>query len=206
MALLLAAERRFTAMFLVLGIALIVDGLDGPLARRWKTAETLPRWSGDTLDFVVDYTTYVFVPAFAIVTSGLMPGWLGIACGLAITVSGALYFADREMKAADNRFKGFPALWNMVAFYLLALKPGGWICAAVILLLVILTFAPVCFVHPLRVRHGRTLNIVMLIIWAVLAALTVWFDLAPPAWLSAGLLLAGGYFLVAGLRAAPRGG
>jgi phosphatidylcholine synthase len=206
MALLLAAERRFTAMFLVLGIALIVDGVDGPLARRWKAAETLPRWSGELLDLVVDYTTYVFVPAFAIVTSGLMPTALGIACGIAITVSGALYFADREMKTADNRFKGFPAVWNAVAFYLLALKPDAWICAAVILLLVILTFAPVCFVHPLRVRHGRALNIVMLVVWAILAALTLWFDLAPGAWLSTGLLLAGGYFLVAGLRAAPRGG
>jgi phosphatidylcholine synthase len=203
-ALMLAAERRFTTMFLVLGLALIVDGVDGPLARRWKVTETLPRWSGDALDFVVDYTTYVFVPAFAIVMSGLMLPALGVVCGIAIAVSGALYFADREMKTDDNRFKGFPAVWNVVAFYLLALKPDGWICAAVILLLVILTFAPVCFVHPLRVRQGRALNIVLLVIWAVIAALTVWSDLAPDAWVSAGLLLTGGYFLVAGLRAAPR--
>lgn len=201
-----AAERRFTAMFLVLGVALIVDGIDGPLARRWKTGEALPRWSGDMLDLVVDYTTYVFVPAFALVTSGLMPGWLGIVCGLAITISGALYFADAEMKTVDNRFKGFPAVWNAVAFYLLALKPDGWICAGVILLLVILTFAPVCFVHPLRVRRGRVFNIALLVVWTILAALTVRSGLAPDAWLSAGLLLTGGYFLVAGLRAAPRGG
>jgi len=205
-ALMLAAERRFTTMFLVLGLALIVDGVDGPLARRWKVTETLPRWSGDALDFVVDYTTYVFVPAFAIMRSGLMPPALGVACGLAIAVSGALYFADREMKTADNRFKGFPAVWNVVAFYLLALKPEGPICVAVILLLVVLTFAPVCFVHPLRVRRGRALNIALLCIWIVLAALTVWSDLAPGAWVSAGLLLTGGYFLVAGLRAAPRDG
>ncbi|MGE0061733.1 MAG: phosphatidylcholine/phosphatidylserine synthase [Xanthobacteraceae bacterium] len=206
LALLLAAERHFTAMFLVLGAALIVDGVDGPLARRWNVAGALPRWSGDTLDFVVDYTTYVFVPAFAIVIGGLMPDWLGIVCGLAIAVSGALYFADRDMKTDDNRFKGFPAVWNVVAFYLLALKPDGWICAGVILLLAILTFAPVCFVHPLRVRRGRTFNIALLVVWAILAALTVRSRLAPDAWLSAGLLITGGYFLLAGLRAAPRGG
>ena len=116
----LAAERRFTAMFLALGAALIVDGIDGPLARRWTVAETLPRWSGDALDFVVDYTTYVFVPAFAIVMSGLMPPALDIACGLAIAVSGALYFADREMKTTTTA-----GLSGGVerGGYLLALKP-----------------------------------------------------------------------------------
>jgi phosphatidylcholine synthase len=203
-ALMLAAERQFTAMFLVLGLALIVDGIDGPLARRWKVVETLPRWSGDALDFVVDYSTYVFVPAFALVVSGLMPHYLGIACGVVFAVSGAIYFADREMKTADNRFKGFPAVWNVVAFYLLALKPDGWICAGVILLLVILTFAPVCFVHPLRVRRARALNIALLGVWAVLAALTLWSGLEPNAWLSAGLLLTAAYFLAVGLRARPR--
>lgn len=203
MALLLAAERRFTAMFVVLGLALIADGVDGPLARRWKVAETLPRWSGEALDFVVDYTTYVFVPAFALMISGLLPGYPGYACGLVIAVSGALYFADREMKTTDNRFKGFPAVWNVVAFYLLALKPPGWFAAAIILLLAALSFAPVCFVHPLRVRRARAVNLAMLVFWVILAVATIGADLEPNGWVAAGLLIVGGYFLVAGLRAAP---
>ena len=190
-------------MFVVLGLALIVDGVDGPLARRWTVAETLPRWSGEALDFVVDYTTYVFVPAFALVMSGLMPGYPGYACGLVIAVSGAFYFADREMKTQDNRFKGFPAVWNVVAFYLLALKPPGWLAAAIILLLAALSFAPVCFVHPLRVRRARALNIAILLLWIILAMATINAGLEPDAWLAAGLLMAGGYFLVAGLRVAP---
>lgn len=198
----LAAERRFTEMFVVLGVALIVDGIDGPLARRWQVARLMPRWSGDALDFVVDYTTYVFVPAFAIVASGLMPRPLAIACAIAIVVSGALYFADREMKAADNRFKGFPAVWNVVAFYLLVLKPDAWPGAAVIFCLVALTFTPIYFVHPLRVRRGRILNIVMLVFWAVLALITLLSKLEPNAWVSAGLLATAGYFLVVGLRPA----
>ncbi|MGE0563922.1 MAG: phosphatidylcholine/phosphatidylserine synthase [Pseudolabrys sp.] len=199
---LFAAERRFTEMFVALGLALIVDGIDGPLARRWEVARLMPRWSGDALDFVVDYTTYVFVPAFAIVVSGLMPRPLAIACAAAIVVSGALYFADRKMKSEDNHFRGFPAVWNVVTFYLLALKPDAWLGTTVIGCLVIVTFIPVYFVHPLRVRRGRILNIMMLTLWAALAVITVLSGLEPNAWVSAGLLATAGYFLVAGLRTA----
>ena len=94
-------------------------------------AELLPRWSGDTLDLVVDFTTYVFVPAYAIATSGLLPARARASrSALVIVVTSALYFADRSMKTADNYFRGFPALWNMVAFYLFLLQPDPWIAAA----------------------------------------------------------------------------
>ena len=110
-------------MFLWLGVALLVDGIDGPLARALHVAERLPRWSGDALDLVVDFTTYVFVPAYAIVASGLMPLALGDAGrASSIVVTGALYFADGSMKTADNHFRGFPAVWNLIAFYLLLLQ------------------------------------------------------------------------------------
>ena len=64
-------------MFFCLGLALVVDGVDGPLAREFKVAELLPRWSGETLDLIVDFTTYVFVPAYAIAASGLLPDCVG---------------------------------------------------------------------------------------------------------------------------------
>ena len=69
LALIAAVDRAWPAMFLWLGIALIVDALDGPLARHFDVADTLPRWSGETLDLVVDFVTYVFVPAFAVANS-----------------------------------------------------------------------------------------------------------------------------------------
>ena len=85
-------------MFLWLGVALVIDAIDGPLARALNVAEVLPRWSGETLDLVVDYTTYVFVPAYAVAASGLMPDALAIPAAAVIAITGALYFADREMK------------------------------------------------------------------------------------------------------------
>src|ERR1044072_9134616 len=97
-------------MFAFLGVALFVDGIDGALARRLDVATRLPRWSGDTLDLVVDFTTYVFVPAYAVAAGGLVPPVAEVPLAVAIVVTGALYFADRRMKTAHNYFRGFPAV------------------------------------------------------------------------------------------------
>src|SRR3989442_126628 len=158
-ALVYAVRGQWAAMFLCLGIALIVDGIDGTIARRLKVAEVLPRWSGDVLDLVVDFVTYVFVPAYAIATGGLLPEALGLPAGIVIVVTGALYFADREMKTADNYFRGFPALWNAAAFYLFVLKLNSWLAAAVVAALAILTFVPFKFIHPFRVARLRSVSI-----------------------------------------------
>ena len=123
LALLAASHGDWPLMFLWLGVALVVDAIDGPLARGVEGRRGLPRWSGETLDLVVDYTTYVFVPAYAVAAGGLMPDALAIPPAAAIAITGTLYFADREMKTADNFFRGFPAVWNLVVFYLLLLRP-----------------------------------------------------------------------------------
>src|SRR5882724_9594552 len=101
-ALLAAVHGAFDVMFLCLGLALVVDGIDGTIARALKVAELLPRWSGEVLDLVVDFVTYVFVPAYAIAAGGVLPPWLGPPAGMVIVMSGAIYFADRRMKTADN--------------------------------------------------------------------------------------------------------
>jgi len=128
-------------MFVWLGIALGIDGIDGTFARRLQVAKLLPRWSGDVLDLVVDILNYVFVPAYALAASGLLPKPAAIPLGLLIVVTGALYFADRMMKTSDYYFRGFPALWNVAAFYLFILKPEPWVGAAAIIALAALTGA-----------------------------------------------------------------
>lgn len=199
MALLAATRGDWALMFLWLGVALVVDAVDGPIARAANVAEKWPRWSGETLDLVVDFTTYVFVPAYAIAACGLMPGPLGPVAGIVIAVAGTLYFADRDMKTADNFFQGFPAAWNLIAFYLLLLKPPAAVSAATIGLFVILTFVPVRFVHPFRVRRLRTVTVALLTLWAVLAAAAVKQGLSPEGWITAGLCVIGLYFLAIGL-------
>ena len=198
LALIAAARADWAAMFVALGIALVVDAIDGPLARKLKVAQTLPRWSGATLDLVVDFVTYVFVPAYAIAASGLLPLVLAVPAGAAIAISGALYFADREMKTDDNYFRGFPGVWNLMAFYLLLVKPAPWIAAAAVALFVALTFLPLRFVHPFRVAWLRPLSIGLLILWAVFAVIAVGNELRPDLWVTAALCAIGVYFLAIG--------
>ena len=198
-ALLYAARGQWAAMFLCLGIALIVDGIDGTIARWLKVAEVLPRWSGDVLDFVVDFATYVFVPAYAIAAGGLLPELLALPAGVMIVVSGALYFADRQMKTADNYFRGFPALWNVAAFYLFLLKPAPALAAIIVAGLAVLSFVPFKFLHPLRVTRLRMLNIIGLVLWSALALIAVLEDLAPGPWVAGCLLVIGLYFFGVGL-------
>src|SRR4051795_3560199 len=93
-----AVREHWAAMFWWLGVALLIDGLDGPLARRLDVVNVQPDWSGDVLDLVVDFTTYVFVPAYAITSSGILLPLAAPVLGVAIAVTGALYFADRRMK------------------------------------------------------------------------------------------------------------
>ena len=199
LALIFAIGGHWAVRFLTLGAALIIDGIDGPLARAAHVAEVLPRWSGDTLDLVVDFTTYVFVPAYAIAASGLVPPFLAIPCGVVVVVTGALYFADRDMKTRDNHFRGFPAVWNLIAFYLYVLRPPEWGGAVMIAIFAVLTFVPLKFVHPLRVQSMRLLNIALMLVWAVLAALAVAQNLNVEAWIVIGLCLIALYFLAAGL-------
>jgi phosphatidylcholine synthase len=198
-ALMYAVSGQWAAMFLCLGIALIVDGIDGTLARWLEVAEVLPRWSGDVLDLVVDFVTYVFVPAYAIAAGGLLPAILAIPAGILIVVTGALYFADRQMKTADNYFRGFPALWNAAAFYLFLLKPMPALAATIVVVLAALTFVPFKFLHPMRVARLRALNIAALILWSVLALIAVLRDLDPGPWVAVGLVAIGLYFLGVGL-------
>lgn len=198
-ALILAVRGQWAAMFACLGVALIIDGVDGTIARRFRVAELLPRWSGDVLDLVVDFVTYVFVPAYAIAAGGLLPQPIAVPAGMVIVITGAIYFADRDMKTDDNYFRGFPALWNAAAFYLFLLAPAPWLAAGVVAALAALTFVPFKFLHPMRVARLRMLNIAAVIVWSALALVAVLRDLEPGPWVAGGLVLIGLYLLAVGL-------
>jgi phosphatidylcholine synthase len=181
-ALLEAVREHWAAMFAWLGAALVVDALDGPIARRLDVMRVVPNWSGEVLDLVVDFVTYVFVPAYAITASGLLLPLAAPLLGVGIAVSGALYFADRRMKADDNHFRGFPALWNAAAFYLFLLRWPPALSSLVVAVLIVLTFVPFHVLHPIRVVRLRSLTLSLLALWALLAMYTLAsdFDVGAP--------------------------
>jgi phosphatidylcholine synthase len=182
LALLEAVHEHWAAMFWWLGAALVIDGIDGPLARHLDVVHLQPDWSGEVLDLVVDFTTYVFVPAYAIMTSGLLPPLVAPLLGFAIAVTGALYFADRRMKSEDNHFRGFPGLWNVAAFYMFLIQPSPLTGSLGLALLIVGTFVPFHVIHPMRVVRLRWLTLTLVGVWAVLAiyALVRDFDVEAP--------------------------
>lgn len=164
----IAEQWRLALLWLFLALA--VDGIDGTLARLVRVKERLPRIDGSVLDLIIDYLNYVFIPALLIWRAHLVPEWAAPWLAAAILLSSLYVFARRDMKTEDNYFRGFPALWNIVAFYLLVLEPAPAIGALVVVMLVVMTFAPVHFVHPFRVRdYGRWLP-VLAVVWAVATA------------------------------------
>ncbi|GLS41548.1 phosphatidylcholine synthase [Mesorhizobium tianshanense] len=168
-----ASEGRWTAMFWWLGLALFVDGIDGPIARKLEVKEILPTWSGELLDNIIDYVTYVLIPAFALYQRGFMGEGLSFLSAAIIVVSSAIYYADTGMKTKENFFKGFPVVWNMVVFTLFVIDPGQWVSFAVVVVAGILTFVPIYFIHPVRVVRLRSINLGMTLLWCGFGALAL---------------------------------
>lgn len=179
LAMLEAVKLDWAMMFFWLVVAFGVDGIDGPLARATDVKENAPRIDGVLLDLIIDYLTYVFIPAFALFTSGLLPGWTGWFAIIVITFTSALYFADTRMKTADNSFSGFPGCWNMVVLVLFAIQPNFWVSLAIVTLLAIGMFLPLKFVHPVRTERWRLITLPMALAWTFFAGWAAWVDFNP---------------------------
>lgn len=190
-----AFHGDWTAVFVWLGLALLIDGLDGPLARRYRVRERLPKWDGAAIDVVVDYTTYVFVPAIIVARALELPPPVGAGLGVVVAVTAALYYADTRMKQPDNSFRGFPVVWNMAVFVLFAFLPPPEVTTAIILVLAILTFMPVNFVHPVRVHRWRRVTLAVLAVWLFSGAWLLATDFTAPDFVKYLLLAASLYLL-----------
>jgi phosphatidylcholine synthase len=193
LALLEAVREHWAAMFAWLGVALAIDAADGPMARRLDVARLQPDWSGEVLDLVVDFVTYVFVPAYAITAGGLLLPLAAPLLGIGVTVSGALYFADRRMKRADNHFRGFPGLWNIAAFYLFLLHWPPALSSLLVAILIVATFLPFYVIHPMRVVRLRWLTVTLMAAWAMLAIYTLINDFSVEAPVIVALCLIAAY-------------
>ena len=198
LAMLAAVDREWSLMFLWLVVAFFVDGIDGPLARRYDVKTNAPIFDGVLLDLIIDYLTYVFIPAFALYESGLMNGWSGWVAIIVITFTASLYFADSRMKTNDYSFRGFPGCFNMLILVLFALQPHWAICLALVLILSVAMFLPIKFVHPTRTARWRIVTLPMAAAWTVFAAWAAWVDFDPASWAHYGLMVTSLYLLGAG--------
>ena len=199
LAMLAAVDSRWDLMFLWLVVAFFVDGIDGPLARHYDVKKNAAEFDGVLLDLIIDYLTYVFIPAFALFKSGLMDGWTGWFAIILITFTSAMYFADTRMKTKDNSFSGFPGCWNMLVLVIFALEPNFWVSLALVTILAVAMFLPLKFVHPVRTERWRVVTLPVAIAWTFFAGWAAWVDFHPESWAHWGLVITSVYLLGAGV-------
>ena len=173
LAMLAAVDLDWSMMFLWLVVAFVVDGFDGPLARRYHVKTNAPELDGELMDLIIDYLTYVFIPAYALFKSDLLPGWTGWLAIILITFASVIYFADTRMKSKDNSFAGFPGCWNMVVLVLFALSPDFYVTLALVVLFTVAMFLDLKFIHPVRTERWRALSLPVAIAWTGFAG---WAD------------------------------
>ena len=199
LAMLAAVDHKWELMFLWLVVAFAVDGIDGPLARKYDVQQYAPEFDGVLLDLIIDYLTYVFIPAFALFKSDLLPGWTGWLAIIVITFASAMYFADTRMKTKDNSFSGFPGCRNMLVLVLFALAPNFWIILGLVVVLAVAMFLPLKFVHPVRTERWRWLTLPMALAWTFFAGWAAWVHFDPQSWAHWGLVVTSVYLLFAGI-------
>lgn len=198
-AMLAAVEEKWSLMFLWLVVALIVDGIDGPLARKYETHKNWPTYDGVLMDLIIDYLTYVFIPAYALFKFGLLSGWTGWLAGIAIIYGSVVYFADTRMKTKDKSFAGFPACWNMVVLVLFAVHPSPTVTLIVVIALTAAMFANLKFIHPTRTKRWRNISLPVAALWIVFATWAAWVDFAEGSFAHWGLILTSLYLSFAGI-------
>jgi len=169
-----AGDIRTT--FLWLALAVVVDATDGLLARALRVKERLPWFDGATLDNLVDFLTYVFVPALVVVRTGVVPAPLAVPLAVAILLSSAYGFsrADAKVATTDHFFTGFPSYWNIAALYLYVWRLPPAMNAAILVLLVVLVFVPIRYVCPSRTATWRLATNVLGVVWGVAMAMIIW--------------------------------
>ena len=199
LAMLAAVDGKWSLMFLWLVVAFVVDGVDGPLARKYDVQTNAPQFDGNILDMIIDYLTYIFIPAFALFKSGLLPGWTGWFAIIVITFASALYLVNTGMKTKDKSFQGFPGCWNMVVLVLFAIEPNFWISLVLVAALAVAMFLPLKFVHPVRTVRWRVLSFPMMLGWMFFAFWAAWVDFHPESWAHWGLIITTVYLLSAGI-------
>ena len=168
------AEGRYRDAFIWLAATVVVDSTDGVLARYAQVSARLPRFDGAKLDDIVDYLTYVFVPAFFTWHAALVPAGWSLAVVAAMLLSSAYGFNTNEAKTADHFFTGFPSYWNIVVFYLWVGGVAPAVALVILLVLAAFVFVPIRYVYPSRTPRFRPATLAFGVVWGALMIVMLW--------------------------------
>ena len=196
----LAIQRHaWQQTFVWMGAAVVVDGMDGWLARRCRVKEVLPGFDGSLLDNIVDYITYALVPAFIFYQAGLLPPSFALVAAIAVLLASAYQFCQLDAKTEQHFFTGFPSYWNVVAFYLLIWRLDPWINLALIALFCVLVFIPVRYVYPSRTKAYQRITLAVVFTWGATVLFLFLEYPTPNPWVMWLSVLCMGYYVAVSL-------
>ncbi len=158
-------ERDLRAALIWMGVAYLIDTVDGTLARWAEVSKVTPRFEGFAVDSVIDYFTHCILPAYFLLRSDLLPAQVGLLTAALVLVVTTYHFGNLDVKTPDYWFQGFPGWWNMVVFYLYLLDLGLWTNFAIVFAFCVLIFVPIKYVYPSRVREHRQLILTLSVVW-----------------------------------------
>lgn len=167
MAIIAIANQQWLTAWWWMALAVLIDSFDGLLARRADVKRVVPQVDGALLDNIVDYLTYVLVPAFFLYSYGLLPPQVAaLGCGLILIASG-YQFSQSDAKTDDHYFKGFPSYWNVVVFYMFLLETNAWLNFGIIFFLCVMVFVPIKYIYPSRTSFQPARMLGMSMLWGV---------------------------------------
>ncbi len=148
--------------FMFLGIALIIDTIDGTLARKYKTEIIFPNIDGKTLDTIIDYINYIFIPCIMLYKFNYLPQGFTIVIPIIILCISLYSYVNSQLIDTSFSYVGFPSIWNIVVLYLEILSFNQWINLLIILSFIFLKFLPFKVIHPMRYTKLKKTNITLL--------------------------------------------
>lgn len=167
LAILAIINQQWILSFAWMSVAILVDSVDGLLARRARVKEATPEFDGALLDNIVDYLNYTFVPAFFLIWTDFLPAQTGIVAATLILLASAYQFCQSDAKTADHYFKGFPSYWNIMVFYMFFLNWNPWVNLLVVIVLSISVFVPIKYIYPSRTRFYQGLTLSLATLWGI---------------------------------------
>tara|TARA_Y100001936_G_scaffold223409_1_gene240151 strand:- start:253 stop:990 length:738 start_codon:yes stop_codon:yes gene_type:complete len=159
--------------FLWLGLAFIIDSVDGTLARRFNVEKNLPNIDGKMLDSIIDFFNYVIVPSLMIYWFKYVPDQFNVYIPIVLILISIYSYVNINILTSDNYYNGFPAIWNVIVLYFYIFGTSQNINLVFLILLILLKFSPIKCIHPLRVKKLKNLSIFFTIVWFIMSILLI---------------------------------
>ncbi|WP_024655548.1 phosphatidylcholine synthase [Borrelia hispanica] len=169
-------------------LGLLIDGIDGTLARKLKIKEVIPTINGELLDNIVDYINYTFIPIIFLYYSNFIQEQYKIIICIGILLASAYQFSQLDAKTSDDYFRGFPSLWNFLIIFNVIFEMNKNTNLIITLSCIALSFAPIKFIYPSKTKELKYITLPITIITSLLVILIIFIKL-PDIYLTIGKTL-----------------